>query len=163
MSAPGREKVAADVVGFFPHESRLMLDVGTKQGIKRGMPVATYAGLIGRVETVDSATCQVLLLTSPGGDSRISALVQRRPPNAPVAGLIHGETAGSLRLEMADPTAPVDVGDRVVTTGFSDQIPRGIPIGRVVSVEDDPAFGKRTALVLPYVNVGELREVVVIR
>lgn len=159
----GREKVPADVVGYFPHENRITLNVGANRGIKRGMPVATYEGLVGRIETVDRTSSQVLLITAPSGEARISALVQRNPPNPPPAGLIRGDGPNSLVLELADPTATVDSGDIVTTAGFSDAIPRGIVIGKVISVEDDKAFGKRTAIVFPKVALGQVREVLVIK
>lgn len=159
----GREKVPADVIGFFPHESRITINVGADKGIKRGMPVATYEGLVGRVETVDKSTSQVLLITAPSTDSRISALVQRRAPNAPPAGLLRGDGPSSLLLELADPTSSVETGDLVVTSGFSENIPRGLVIGKVVSVQDDEAFGRRTATVFPRVAIGQVREVLVIK
>jgi len=162
-AAPGREKVPAVVVGFFPHEDRVTLNVGNDRGIRPGMPVATYEGLVGRVETVDRSTSQVLLITSPSNESRITAIVRREPPNPPQAGLIIGQGPDSLLLELADPTATVQTGDIVTTSGFSDQIPRGIVIGKIVRVDDDPVFGKRTATVFPRIALGQLREVVVIK
>ncbi len=159
----GREKVPADVVGYFPHESRLTIGVGANQGVKRGMPVATYEGLLGRIETVDQTTAQVLLLTSVSSESRISAVV-RKPPSQPVpAGLMRGEGPGLLALDLADPASSVTEGEVVMTSGFSDLIPRGIVIGDVISIHDDPAFGKRTAMVKPRVDIGQVHEVLVIK
>jgi rod shape-determining protein MreC len=159
----GRQKVPADVIGFFPHESRITLNVGSNKGIKRGMPVVTYEGLVGRIETVDATVSQALLITAPSTEGRISALVERQAPNPSPAGLIRGEGPNAITLELADPTATVESGDTVITAGFSPEIPRGIVIGRVVSVQDDPAFGKRTATVFPRVSLGQIREVVVLR
>jgi rod shape-determining protein MreC len=163
LATPGRERVPADVVGFFPREDRITINVGLDKGVKRGMPVATYEGLVGRVETVDRSSSQVLLITAPSIDSRISALVQRPAPNPPPAGLLRGEGPGTLSLELADATAAVESGDIVVTSGFSEQIPRGIVIGKVVSIQDDAAFGKRTATIFPRVSLGQVREVLVIK
>ncbi|MFI5387771.1 MAG: rod shape-determining protein MreC [Fimbriimonadales bacterium] len=162
-TSPGRQKVPADVIGYFPNESRITISVGADRGVKRGMPVATYEGLVGRVETVDRTSSQVLLITSTSGQSRISALIRRPLPNPPASGLIRGDGPNSLVMELADPTASVDSGDVVTTSGFSDQIPRGIVIGKVVSVQDDPAFGKRTVVVFPRVALGQVREVLVIK
>jgi rod shape-determining protein MreC len=163
QAVAGRQKVPADVIGFFPHESRITLNVGADKGIKRGMPVVTYEGLVGRIETVDRSVSQVLLITAPSTEGRISALVQRQPPNPSPAGLIRGDGPNAITLELADPTATVESGDMVVTAGFSAEIPRGIVIGHVVSVQDDPAFGKRTATVYPQVALGRVREVVVLK
>ena len=159
----GREKVPADVIGLLPGDSRITINVGSNRGIKRGMPVATFEGLVGRIETVDRETAQVLLITSTSSDATLSALILRQPPNPPSAGLIRGDGPGSLRLELPDPAAAVDAGDLVVTSGFSEVIPRGIAIGKVVSVQDDPVFGKRTAILYPRVALGQVREVLVIK
>jgi rod shape-determining protein MreC len=160
---PGGLKVPADVIGYFPNESRITINVGKDRGLKRGMPVATHEGLVGRIETVDRTTSQVLLITSSAVESRISALVQRKPPNPPPAGLIRGDGPSSLLLELADPTATVESGDIVITSGFSNEVPKGLVIGKVVSVHDDPAFGKRTAVIFPKVALGQVREVLVIK
>jgi cell shape-determining protein MreC len=119
--------------------------------------------LVARVETVDANVSQALLITAPSTEARISAIVERQPPNPSPAGLIRGEGPNAITLELADPTATVESGDTVVTAGFSAEIPRGIVIGRVVSVQDDPAFGKRTATVFPRVALGQVREVVVLK
>jgi cell shape-determining protein MreC len=59
--------------------------------------------------------------------------------------------------------SPLASGDLIFTTGFSPLIPRGIPIGRVISVENLQEIGATRARVLPIANVGSLREVVIIR
>jgi len=161
--SPGRAKIPADVIGYFAQENRLTLDVGATRGILPGMAVATYEGLVGRVETVDRSTAQVLLITSPAAEARISAIVDRQVPNPPAAGLLKGEGPMSLVLELADPTATVEAGDLVTTSGFSDRIPRGIVIGKVIRVDSDPVFGKLTAVVFPRVALGQIREVLVIK
>jgi len=161
--AAGREKVPADVIGFFPQENRLTVDVGANRGLKPGMPVATYEGLVGRIETVDRTTAQVLLITSPAAEGRISAIVERDAPNPPPAGLLHGEGPDSMVLDLADPTATVKTGDIVETSGFSAEIPRGIVIGKVIQVQADPVYGKLTATIFPRVALGEVREVMVIK
>lgn len=156
-------KQPADVIGVFQLENRITLDVGSQQGIKRGMPVLAAEGLIGRIETVSGSTSQALLISSSAAEARVSAIVERTPPNPPPAGLIRGEGPSALRMELADPTATVESGDLVVTSGFSPLIPRGIVIGRVVTVQDDEAFGKRTAVVFPRATLGRVREVVVVK
>ena len=163
QQAPGHEKIPADVIGYFSQVNRLTLDVGANRGVRAGMPVATFEGLVGRIETVDGLTSQVLLISSPAAEARISAIVERQAPNPPAAGLLKGEGPNSLVLELADPTATVEPGDLVTTSGFSDQIPRGIAIGKVVQVESDPVFGKLTATVFPRVALGQIREVLVIK
>src|SRR4029077_948197 len=115
-------------------------------------------GLIGRVQTVYPKSSQVVLLSSP--DLTVGASVVRDPPQP---GLLHGESPNNLVLELTNPDAPVQIGDAVVTSGFSDMIPRGIPIGRVIQVYPDIEFGARRASIFPSVSIGSLREVFVLK
>ncbi len=156
---PGRERVAADVVGFFFNDNRITLDVGSSKGVAAGMPVQNAEGLVGIVQTVSNGSCQVLLL--PSSSLTIGAIDTARNP--PPAGLLRGENGSTLNLTFKDPQAPVQNGDQIVTTGFSDKIPRGIPIGQVIQVKDDADFGTRRAVVYPYVSLGTLREVWVVK
>lgn len=156
---PGRVPVPADIVGYFPHENRLTLSVGIQDGIRVGMPVVTPKGLVGTVQTVGARRCQVLLINSRG--LKFGGIVANRNP-MPV-GIAQGVDAATLVLTLADPRAPIQVGDAIVTAGFSERIPKGIPVGVVIQIEDDPDFGERRALIDPYVAVGELREVTVLR
>ncbi len=156
----GKEKVPADVIGFFPYENRLTISAGSNEGVNVGQPVVTPDGLIGRIQVVTPTTSQVLLLSSPEPTNRIGAIAQRNPPSA---GLLRGESATTYLLEFNDPKAPVASGDLVVTSGFSEHIPRGIPIGRVIQVDDNVEFGKRQAKVYPSVNIGTVREVFVLK
>jgi cell shape-determining protein MreC len=54
-------------------------------------------------------------------------------------------------------------GEEVVTSGYSAAIPRGLRVGTVLEVEDDPGIGVRQAVVLPSATVGEAVLVTVLR
>jgi rod shape-determining protein MreC len=158
---PGKEKVPADVIYYFPYENRVTVSVGSNQGIHRGQAVVTADGLLGVVQTVDATRSQVLLLAGMNSATlRIGAVARRNPPPA---GLLKGEGGTLLTLEFEDPKAPVDNGDEIFTAGFSDRIPPGIKIGRVIQVTDDPNSGTRRATVYPSVSMGNVHEVVVLK
>jgi cell shape-determining protein MreC len=84
----------------------------------------------------------------------------RKPPEV---GLIKGRGASTVTMQMFDPKAPVASGDTIFTSGQSVHIPYGVVIGRVISVEDDPDFGMKSATIDPAVNLGTLREVQVLK
>jgi rod shape-determining protein MreC len=156
---PGKTRIPAQVIGFAFYENRLTLDVGSKQGVEVGCPVEAPDGLVGTVQVVEPNRCQVLLLTSRG--LKIGAIDLSRNP--PPAGLLQGESSSTLVLTFQDPKAPVEIGDKIVTFGASERIPRGILIGRVISVATDEEFGSLRAIIDPAVSVGQLREVHVLR
>ncbi len=154
-----REKVVADITGYFPQQNKLTLNAGRNKGIKEGMPAVCAQGLIGKVQTVGTRDCQVILLTSPSMQLGAIALKYSPPP----AGLIYGENSSTLLMKFSNPDVPVASGDIVFTSGFGDLIPRGIVIGRVLSAESMPELGSSRARIFPAVNVGDLREVVILK
>lgn len=154
-----KQKAMAEVTGYFPNENRLTLNVGAADGVRAGMPAVTPEGLLGLVKAVEPKSCSVLLLTAPS--LKIGALVIDRNP--PSAGLLRGDGDGGYVLEFQDPKVPVKTGDTVTTAGFSEKIPRGIPVGRILVTETDIDFGLLRARVLPAVSLGRVREVAVLK
>ena len=155
---PGRTKVPAHVIGYFPQENRITLSVGKNEGLKPGLAVVTGEGLVGTVQTVGERDSQVILLSDP--NRKIGALVVSRNPPSP--GLIKGENASVLVLTI-DASMPVESGDLVATWGYSGLIPRGIPIGRVSQIYSDPTTGSKRVEVFPSVSMGNVREVLVLK
>jgi len=154
----GKTKVAATVIGYAPNENRITISAGADKGLRVGLPVVTAEGLVGIIQTVDKAESQVSLLADP--NRKIGALVISRNP--PPIGIIRGENATTLVLTL-DANSPVQNGDLVQTSGFSDRIPRGISIGRVNQIYDDPNSGSRRVEVFPNVSLGNVREVLVLK
>jgi len=154
----GKKKIGATVIGYFANENRITISIGKNKGLVPGLAVVTGEGMVGTVQTVGATDAQVSLLSDP--NRKLGALVITRNP--PPAGLIRGENATVLVLTL-DATMPVAIGDLVSTWGFSGQIPRGIPIGRVNQVYNDPVSGSKRVEVFPNVSLGNIREVVVLK
>lgn len=154
-----REKVVGDITGYFPQQHRISVSLGRNKGIKEGMPAVCAQGLVGKVQVVGTTDCQVLLLTS--SSMQLGAIAEKYNP--PAAGLVYGENAPTLLMKFLSPEVPVSSGDIIFTSGFSPQIPKGIVIGRVLSAESLPEFGSSRARIFPAVNVGELREIVILK
>ncbi len=158
FDVPGRKRIPARVIGVFPDENRATLSAGSSEGIVPGIAVIAGDGLLGTIQTVDSHTSQVAFVWSPL-PFKIGAIVAGR---SGVAGLLHGESSDALILDLSI-NATVQTGDLVETSGFSQKIPRGIPIGRVVQVQQDRDFGTTRAQVFPNVQLGDVQEVVALR
>ncbi len=141
-------RVYGRIIAYTLGEGMVVLDVGSEQGIRPGYAVVTGRGLMGVVEAVEPNSCQALLITSP--QVQVGAKVMRE---VPLAGLVQGETANRLELSVVENT-PMEVNDKVVTSGFSDYIPPNIPIGEITEVINREELGLRLAKVFPYVRVG---------
>ena len=57
----------------------------------------------------------------------------------------------------------VSTGSSVITSGLSELIPAGIPIGIVVEAVDDKQFGTTRVFVLPHIQTGEINEVFILK
>ncbi|MEQ1934635.1 MAG: rod shape-determining protein MreC, partial [Fimbriimonadaceae bacterium] len=153
-------RIPGQIIFHSPLENRVTLNVGSAQQVKAGCPVINGDGLIGIVQTVDKSEAQVQLITSPL-PFKVGAMVLSE---VPITGLLHGETADRLVLDLVDMNARVKDGDLVVTSGIAKSlIPRGIPIGRVVSVNTNVEFGIKAIQVFPEVQISQAREVFVLR
>lgn len=153
----GKRRISAEIIGYFPFDNRITISAGRRRGVEDQLPVVTAQGLIGVISTVDEETSQVTLLTSP--NLKVGALVTS---STPVAGLIKGETASRLVLDIVD-NVTIAVGDKVVTSGYGKFTPRGVPIGEVIEVVPDPDYGTQKAFVFPYARVALSTEVVVLK
>lgn len=153
-----RWRIPAEAVGYAPYEDRLTISAGRLKGVRVGLPVVTADGLLGVVQVVDESTSQILLLSSRL--IRVGAMAVRNPPQP---GILQGEAPDRLVLGFIDTQTQIEVGDLVATSGFSETIPRGIPIGKIIQIESNPDFGVRKAKVFPFARIGTVHEVFVLR
>ncbi|MFY9121095.1 MAG: rod shape-determining protein MreC [Syntrophomonadaceae bacterium] len=136
----------------------LVINVGESDGIKRGMPVITPYGLVGRINSVSLNSAQVSLITDR--DMAIGVILQRsRETNGIVEGI--GES-NQLRMNNIPYYSSIEKNDRVITSGLSSDYPKGIDIGIIERVNPEPSGLLLTAEVKPAVNFDRLEEVLVI-
>jgi len=150
--------VAATVIGYEtdPYLRFLILDVGTRQGVREGMPVITRgSALVGRIASADLNRSRVRLLNDAG--SQVGALLQ----TTRATGMVIGQPDGSLLLDFVRPDEEIRPGDVVLTSGVGGQIPRALVIGQVAEILE-PGEPFRRARVRPAVDPRRLAYVLVI-
>jgi rod shape-determining protein MreC len=106
-----------------PFNRAKLIDIGASKGVRIGNPVITEHGLVGRVVGVADGVSRVVLLTDVA--SRTPVLVDRTDARA----LLTGDGSGNPRLEFVRGAGSVQAGDRILSSGDSGGLPRGIPIG----------------------------------
>ncbi|MFC5909303.1 rod shape-determining protein MreC [Streptacidiphilus monticola] len=128
------------------------VDIGSADGITRDMTVINGQGLVGRVTTVAAHTATVLLAVDP------RFTVGTRMEGSGQVGFATGQGDSPLRVELLDGQAAVKPGDRLVTFGSQNSKPfvPGVPVGKVVSVENTPGQLTKTVLVQPFVSFTKL-------
>jgi rod shape-determining protein MreC len=130
---------------------------GRGDGLTSQMAVIVPDGLVGRIVRVQPGVSVVQLLNDPA--STVGAVVQRTR----TAGLVEGEPGGAIRFKfMARDGASITRGDLIVTSGHGNVFPKGLPVGRVVAVEDKGSALFHFAILAPAVDFGRLEEVLVL-
>jgi rod shape-determining protein MreC len=151
-------KVAANVIArdasiWF---RRLTIDRGTNDGVTFSMPVATASGIVGRVVALGPNFAEVQLITDRHAGA--GAMLQKSRDMGVVKGLDNG------RCELRDiPSGKeVQVGDIVESTGLDGVYPKGLVIGTIESVEDDPNAPWHRLIVRPGAPLDRLEYVMVL-
>lgn len=136
----------------------LIIDRGATDGVRVGMAVIADGSLAGRVLSVTTTSADVQPIQS--SQSAVNAVVQSDEGVAD--GIVEGDDNGGLVLTRVEPDAPLAIGDLVVTSGLGGGYPRGLPIGRVISVFTSPESVFRAAAVEPSVRADRLDVVQVV-
>ncbi len=155
---PEHEYKAAQVIGRDPSPflHYLIINVGSDDGIRPGMPVVSAQGLVGQVVAVIPRAARVRLITDPA--SRVS--VRITPANTEA--LLVGSVTGDLSLEMVPLDAQVNPGDLVITAGLGGAYPPNILVGQVLSTRRLAHALFQEVAVQPATSFGDLRLVLVI-
>jgi rod shape-determining protein MreC len=144
-----RERIAAEVIARDTDNlfSTITINKGSRQGVKKGMPVVAWQGdiegLVGKVLLVGPGSSQVLPLYDP--QCIVSARVDTTRDEGLVAG--QGKDRRTLIMNYVKKIAKdkINYGDLVVSSGLGGVYPKGINIGRI---RDITAPSYETSLVL---------------
>jgi rod shape-determining protein MreC len=149
---------AAAVIGRDPSPflHYIIINVGSNDGILRGMPVVTNQGLIGRVEAVIADAARVQLITDPASSVNV------RLQNAETEASLVGSVTGDVTLELIPQDINVQPGDLVLTSGLGGGYPPDLIIGQVVNVRSRDFDLFQQATVQPVVDFNRLEIVLVI-
>ena len=120
---------------------QILLNKGSKDGVKIGSSVIGPGGLLGIVNNTTLLTSSVKLLTSP--ESKVGVWVER----IQVSGLLVGVGDEYPTLILYSKDADIKVGDFVSSSPASTLLPPNIPIGIVQSI-DETLKSKKTAKIL---------------
>jgi len=104
----------------------ILINVGSKDGVKNGWATTDGLGLVGRITGVGKETSLVMLLTDTS--SKIAVSIKPSGEKA----IVQGDNTRFPTLELIENDDLVKVGDRIFTSGDGEVFPKGLLIGRVV-------------------------------
>jgi rod shape-determining protein MreC len=153
------ETVGARAVALAPSsfEWTITIDVGSTDGVERGMPVIDGDGLVGRVIQVTPSAARVLLAIDP------NFFAASRSSRTGEIGTMNGRGGDPILFQPLDREGDIEVGDELVTSSYQGgAFPGGIPIGTVIEVVDTGLRDARQFLVSPFVDFTRIHHLQVV-
>jgi rod shape-determining protein MreC len=150
-----------------PNNSTLVIDLGSKDGVRPNMSVISVDGLVGVISQVSNFTSTVKLMTMMNVNDPNS-----QPPLAATAitkenvtfGMIESYDPKTNRLLMnkIPPGDPIKKDDQIVSSGIGGLYPRGLTIGVVESVEVGQFGLTSSAVIKPAAQFQDWKELIVV-
>jgi rod shape-determining protein MreC len=149
---------AAAVIGRDPSPflHYIIINRGSNDDIRRGMPVVTNQGLVGRIDAVIADAARVQLITDPG--SSVNVYLQKADTSA----VLLGSVTGDVSLDMISQNVTIQPDDLILTSGLGGGYPPDLIIGKVVTLRSLEFQLFQQATVQPAVDFSRLDIVLVI-
>jgi len=151
--------LAAQAIGSSGNDSSKVfyLDKGSSDGIDRDMAVITPDGIVGKVREVFPHSAQVLAINDQTSGAGVILETTR------IRGILRGDSAGRPQIVDILADQRIQPGEKVLTAGGDLIFPRGLPVGEVVRVMQDPDRDSFIdVIVKPAAHLDRLDEVLVI-
>jgi rod shape-determining protein MreC len=145
--------ISRDVSPFMHY---VIINKGSDEGLRKGMPVITNQGLVGSIAAVTAGAARVQLINDPG--SSIDVILEQSGEEA----VLNGQITGEIQLDMIRQDASIQPGDLVLTSGLGGNYPANIVIGQVVTVRNEASELFQTASVQPAADFSQLEIVLII-
>ena len=152
--------VAADVISrdISNYSKTIVINAGTKDGIKENMTVIAAEGLVGYVISATDNTSKVQTIVD--SSSNISSILGSSRDSIVCKGIL--EQSNNLKAVYIPTDATIAQGDSVETSGLGGIYPKGIYVGKISKVVNTTNLNDRYALVETAVNFNKLETVLVI-
>ncbi|MHB8504385.1 MAG: rod shape-determining protein MreC, partial [Acidimicrobiales bacterium] len=141
-------------VGSSNFAASVTIGRGRSSGILAGQPVVAGGGLAGSVTAVTAHTATVELITDP------LFVVGVRLPEGNTGSAAGQGPGGALRVTVLAASAPTPTlrkGAILSTSGLQmEDVPPGIPVGRIATVSVPPGETEPVATLTPLVNAARL-------
>lgn len=151
--------VVVEVVhaGRNPFNRKIVVNRGSNDEVKPGLPVIDGAGVVGQVTAVTPFSAEVTLLTDK--DQAIPVTLVRNGLRAVVFGAGQG---GLLSIPFLPTNADIQKGDQLVTSGIDGTYPPGLAVATVKDIDQAAALAFSRISALPIAGVENHRYLMVL-
>lgn len=133
-------------------EKMIIIDAGESTGIKIGQPVVAGDGiLVGTIAKVEPSLSMVRLIND--NQSKIAATILNKSDSL---GVVEGGYGLSVRMNFIPRNEQITLGEKIITSGLEQNIPRGLLIGEVAVAENEAYQPFQQAVLTPATDLYRL-------
>lgn len=144
-------------IGRNPFNRKIIVNQGSNQGVKPGLPVIDENGVVGQVTAVTPFSSEITLLTDKG--QAVPVMVVRNGLRAVVFGT--GQD-GKLSIPFLPINADIQKADKLVTSGIDGTYPPGLVIATVTEVEHRATLAFSRIIATPSAGVENHRYLMIL-
>lgn len=142
----------SESIDITERSNSIIIDKGQRDGVKNGLAVINGQGIIiGKVVETKDRTAKIYLTNNP--ECKLAATILN---NDRTQGITEGELGLTTRMKFIPQNQELRVGEVVVTSGLEEAIPRGLIIGKVMSIQQESNELWQSALIEPLIDMDEL-------
>ena len=123
-------------------------------------PVITSDGVVGWVSKVEATTSYVTTILSP--ETKIGVISKEKRESGVIESDLLLADEGRVRMSYLPADTKLEEGDLITTTGLAGIYPKDLIVGQVKEIRVSDGGVTRYALIEPYVDVKDVRDVFVI-
>ncbi|EKE22030.1 MAG: hypothetical protein ACD_7C00077G0009 [uncultured bacterium] len=150
----------ARIIGkdIYNNDSWILIDKGRKNGIEKGMSVIVADGiLVGKIKEVFDSTARVVFITEKLMNINVETV------ETGAVGIAKGDYGLGLIMDLVLQTDSLKIGDRVITSDISQDVPRGLLVGEIREINSAQNDLFQKAVISLPVDFFKLRFVFVIK
>jgi len=141
-----------DITNSSKKSELIVINKGRREGVVIGLPVVSSEGvIIGKIAEVKDDLSSVHLTNSSNCKLAATIFGQQK-----TSGITEGELGLTMKMDFIPQGTKVSTNDIVVTSGLEKNVPRGLLVGRVLSVNIDTNELWQRAVIEPIVNSEDL-------
>ena len=154
----GGNSIAANVIGSDANglARTFVISQGATSGLRPGMAVLSFQGVVGKVIAVSPHASRVLIIDDH--NSALDSFDQRTRTRGIVAGVVDD----GLTMKYVERSQDVRSGDVIVTSGLDGIFPRGLLIGTIKGVNGEGPGMFLSVAIAPAVDFRGLEQVLVV-
>ena len=140
-----------------PTRKIAIIDKGQNDGLYKGQNVIGVDGLIGQIIELNMMSSKIILINDISHN--VPGNVSRTGEKVIVAG---SDSDNNLMIQFTPIDTDIKVGDIVTTSGVAGRFKSNIPIGKVISVTNDPEKKFSDITIKAFENLDNLSDVILI-